>query len=269
MPELPEVETTRRGLQPHIEGQRIQRIEIRQPRLRWPIPADIQRFRGRELQALRRRGKYLIFDFGDDYWLGHLGMSGSLRLLAPDDPAERHEHVQVDFRNGQSLRYRDPRRFGALLTGQGDPLQHPLLHKLGPEPLSEDFNTDYFQRQCKRRNSAIKQVIMDSHVVVGVGNIYACESLFLAGIHPKTRASRLGRERLQRLLEAIRKVLSQAIAEGGTTLRDFTRSDGQPGYFAQQLLVYGRDGDCIRCGRSLKRIVQAQRSTFYCPGCQH
>ncbi len=270
MPELPEVETTRRGLQPHLEQRRIQRISIRQPRLRWPVPETIQDHRGRRIERLERRGKYLIFRLEDeDYWLWHLGMSGSLRLLPASEAAARHEHVQIDLDDGQSLRYRDPRRFGALLTGRGDPLAHELLHRLGPEPLGDAFDADYLQARCRRRSSAIKQVIMDSRVVVGVGNIYACESLFLAGIHPGTRASRIGRERIERLTRAIRQVLAEAIEQGGTTLRDFTRSDGQPGYFAQQLNVYGRQGPCPRCGRALRRIVQAQRSTYYCPGCQH
>ena len=270
MPELPEVETTRRGLQPHLEGRHIRRIDIRQPRLRWPVPETVCNRLGRRVERLERRGKYLIFRFDDAaYWLWHLGMSGSLRLLPAGDPAERHEHVQIDLDNGQSLRYRDPRRFGALLDGHGDPLEHELLARLGPEPLRDDFDADYLLQQCRRRSSAIKQVIMDSRVVVGVGNIYACESLFLAGIHPKTRASRIAPERIERLVRAIRQVLSDAIEQGGTTLRDFTRSDGQPGYFAQRLNVYGQKGPCPRCGRELKRITQAQRSTFYCPGCQH
>ncbi len=269
MPELPEVETTRRGLEPHLRGQPVTRIDIRQPRLRWPVPEALQSFRGHSLRNLKRRGKYLIFDFGEDYWLWHLGMSGSLRLLPPEAAPAAHEHVRVDFGNGPTLRYRDPRRFGALLCGSGDPLQHPLLANLGPEPLSDTFDGDWLHECCQRRSSAIKTVIMDSHVVVGVGNIYACESLFLAGINPKTRANRLSPGRAERLARSIRDVLAAAIEQGGTTLRDFTRSDGQPGYFAQRLNVYGQNGDCPRCGRGIRRIVQAQRSTFYCPGCQH
>jgi formamidopyrimidine-DNA glycosylase len=270
MPELPEVETTRRGLQPHLEQRRITRIDIRQPQLRWPVPETLSAQCGQRIERLQRRGKYLILRFeGDHYWLWHLGMSGSLRLLPADAPAGRHEHVQIDLDGGQSLRYRDPRRFGALLGGEGDPLRHPLLASLGPEPLGEGFDAAWLYRQCQRRSAAIKQVIMDSHVVVGVGNIYACESLFRAAIHPKTPARRIRLPRIGRLVDSIRTTLAEAIEQGGTTLRDFTRSDGQPGYFAQRLAVYGQQGDCPRCGRPIRRIVQAQRSTFYCPGCQH
>lgn len=268
MPELPEVETTRRGLAPHILERRIERIAVLQPKLRWPVPASIQQQQGAGIISIERRGKYLIMgtDRGSMIW--HLGMSGSMRIMPADAPGARHEHIQVILDDGNSIRYRDPRRFGALLYTDQDPLQHPLLANLGPEPLCEDFNVDYLQDRCRGRSSAIKNLVMDSHVVVGVGNIYASESLFSSGINPKTRASRISRQRLQRLVDAIKMVLQQAIDHGGTTLQDFTRADGKPGYFRNSLNVYGQQGPCPVCGQPIKRITLGQRSTFYCSHCQ-
>ena len=268
MPELPEVETTVQGLKPHCLQRKIKSIEIFQPRLRWPIPDEIKRLAGAHITAIKRRAKYILMQTDRGCMIWHLGMSGSMRILDAADPSAAHEHVKIDFDNGQSLRYIDPRRFGALLFTDSDPFQHELIRSLGPEPLSEDFNIDYLQQQCRKRATAIKNVIMDAHCVVGIGNIYACESLFLAAINPKTRASRISRKRLQRLLDSIRQVLQQAIEQGGTTLQDFTQTDGQPGYFAQSLNVYGNQGECPNCARLIKRITQGQRSTFYCSHCQ-
>ena len=269
MPELPEVETTVKGLRPHCLKQTIAAVSIFQPRLRWPIPEQqIQQLTGATIRSITRRAKYILIDTGRGHMIWHLGMSGSMRILDAADPSAAHEHVKIDFANGQSLRYIDPRRFGALLFTDSDPNQHPLIQSLGPEPLSDDFDTDYLLSQCKKRATAIKNVIMDAHCVVGIGNIYACESLFLAGVNPKTRASRISRKRLQRLVDSIKQVLQQAIEQGGTTLQDFTRTDGQPGYFAQSLNVYGNRGECPQCARLVKRIMQGQRSTFYCSHCQ-
>ncbi len=268
MPELPEVETTVRGLRPHCLDQRLAKIEIFQPRLRWPIPDAIRQLTDARIESIERRAKYILMQTSKGYMIWHLGMSGSMRILDAADPSPAHEHVKLHFSNGQSLRYIDPRRFGALLFSDGDPLQHKLIATLGPEPLSDDFNTDYLQQQCKKRATAIKQVIMDAHCVVGIGNIYACESLFLSGINPKTRANRIRKVRLQRLVDSIKQVLAQAILQGGTTLQDFTRTDGQPGYFAQSLNVYGNQGECPNCARPVKRFTQAQRSTYYCSRCQ-
>lgn len=269
MPELPEVETTLRGLVPHLSDQTISRIEIRQPRLRWPVPAQIQRLQGATIESLSRRGKYLLMYTDQGHMIWHLGMSGSMRILALDAASSKHEHIKMSFDNGISLRYIDPRRFGALLFVDTDPLLHKLIVSLGPEPLSDNFDTDYLQSRCMKRSTAIKNLIMDSHVVVGVGNIYACESLFLSRINPKTPAGRISRLRLDRLVNAIKQVLQCAIAQGGTTLQDFTRTDGQPGYFSQSLNVYGNKGACPRCAQAVKRITQGQRSTFYCSHCQH
>lgn len=270
MPELPEVETTRRGITPHLSGQRIERIEVRQPRLRWPVPQQVQSLVGAHIEAIQRRGKYLLMSTRRGTLIWHLGMSGSMRILPSSQlQTDKHEHIQLDLENGQSLRFRDPRRFGALLFTEDNPLHHPLLASLGPEPLTDAFNASYLQQQCARRNSAIKAVIMDSHVVVGVGNIYACESLFLSRINPRTRASRISLPRLEKLVASIQEILGQAIVQGGTTLQDFTQSDGKPGYFAQSLKVYGNHGNCPVCQQAVKRITQAQRSTFYCSHCQH
>ncbi len=268
MPELPEVETTVQGLKPHCLQRRIDAIHVFQPKLRWPIPTEIQQLVGANILAIRRRAKYILIETSQGHMIWHLGMSGSMRILDAADPSAGHEHVKIDFDNGLSLRYIDPRRFGALLYSDSDPYQHTLIQSLGPEPLSAAFDTDYLQTQCQKRSTAIKQVIMDAHCVVGIGNIYACESLFLARINPKTRASRISRGRLQRLVESIKQVLQQAIEQGGTTLQDFTQTDGKPGYFAQQLNVYGNQGECPACARPVKRIVQGQRSTFYCSHCQ-
>ena len=269
MPELPEVETTLRGVAPHLVGRRITEVDVRERRLRWPVPEEIDRLAGSIFVSARRRGKYLLFDVGRGTIILHLGMSGGLRVLDPDVAWKKHDHLALRLDSGKELRFHDPRRFGCVLFCEGDPEEHPLLRDLGPEPLGGEFSADYLQGLARGRKVSIKQLIMNSQVVVGVGNIYACEALFLAGIHPLREAGKVSGARLERLVAAIRQVLSAAIESGGTTLRDFLNEDGQPGYFKQSLNVYGREGEaCKVCGRTIKRIVQAQRSTFYCGRCQ-
>jgi formamidopyrimidine-DNA glycosylase len=269
MPELPEVETTRQGLLPRLQGRALRRIVVRNPSLRWPVPDDLEaRLAGLTLQSLDRRGKYLLFDFGQATQIVHLGMSGSLRFAEADEPAALHDHVDWLFDDGSILRLRDPRRFGAVLWTD-DVARHPLLAHLGPEPLTPAFDAAWLHAQCRRRNVAIKQVIMDAGVVVGVGNIYASESLFHAGIRPATAARRLSRPACERLVAAIRQVLTAAIAAGGSSLRDYVRSSGELGYFQLQTRVYDREGlPCKTCGTPIRRIVQGQRASFYCPVCQ-
>lgn len=269
MPELPEVETSRRGIEPHILNKKVTDVIIRQKQLRWPIPARLKsQLKGQLIRQVERRGKYILLRTDVGTAILHLGMSGSLRILPTGTPAEKHDHVDIVF-GKITLRLRDPRRFGALLWTSADPLQHKLLSKLGPEPLSDEFNADYLYQLSRTRKVAIKTLIMNSQVVVGVGNIYASESLFAAGISPLRRADRISLPRYQRLVIAIKDILQRAIAQGGTTLRDFTRQDGKPGYFQQILNVYGRGQQpCPHCAQAIKQITQAQRSTFYCPHCQ-
>ncbi len=270
MPELPEVETTLRGLSPHLQGQRIKQAIIRNANLRWPIPDNLSAMlRKQTIQALNRRAKYLLLECDDGTLILHLGMSGSLRVLPANTPAEKHDHFDLLLENGTLMRLRDPRRFGAVLWHTGDISQHKLFASLGPEPLLEDFDGAYLYRVTRKRSAAIKLVIMDSQVVVGVGNIYASESLFHAGIRPQLPAGKLSLPRCNRLVQTIRETLSASIAQGGSTLRDFTDSNGKPGYFQQTYRVYGRTGEpCRMCETSIKQIVQGQRSTFYCPVCQ-
>lgn len=269
MPELPEVETTRLGLLPRLQHRTLVHIVVRNPRLRWPVPPDLEiRLGGLALKGLDRRGKYLLFDFGAATQIVHLGMSGSLRLVEPHEPAALHDHVDWLFDDGTVLRLRDPRRFGAVLWTD-DATRHPLLARLGPEPLTPAFDAAYLHAQCQRRSTAIKQVIMDAQVVVGVGNIYASESLFHAGIRPVTAARRLSRPACARLVAAIRQVLTAAIAAGGSSLRDYIASDGELGYFQLQTRVYDRAGlPCRTCASPIRRMMQGQRSSFYCPTCQ-
>ena len=268
MPELPEVETTRRGIEAHVSGQRIDRVILRDTRLRWPVSPEVSGIEGQRIEGVTRRAKYLLMALQQGNLIWHLGMSGSMRVLSTGTPAALHEHVELQLANGQSLKFRDPRRFGALLYCEGNPLQHRLLIALGPEPLSDEFNGDYLYRQCRGRSAAIKVFIMNSHVVVGVGNIYASEALHLAGIRPTRAAGRISRARITRLVDAIRATLSAAIDQGGTTLQDFTQADGKPGYFRQSLRVYGNKGNCLSCGRAIRQLTQGQRTTFYCPTCQ-
>ena len=270
MPELPEVETTRRGIAPHIEGQRLTAVKVRNARLRWPIAADLPaRLTGRLVVAVRRRAKYLLFELDDSSsLLVHLGMSGSLRVLAVQTPPGKHDHIDLVL-DERCVRLRDPRRFGAVLWTPDDPSIHPRLAHLGPEPLSADFCGNYLHRRARGRRLAVKQLLMDGKVVVGVGNIYANEALFRAGIRPHRAAGSISLTRLQRLAEEVKAVLNEAINQGGTTLRDFQREDGSPGYFRIQLRVYGRGGrPCLECGKPLTEVRIGQRSTVYCTNCQ-
>lgn len=269
MPELPEVETVRRGLAPHIENQRILGARVRDGRLRWPVPSNLDEIlSGQTVRALARRGKYLIFRFDAGALLCHLGMSGSLRLADAATAPEKHDHLDLLLEDGRLLRYRDPRRFGALLWSD-DPSRHPLLAHLGVEPLSDDFDGSTLHGLCAGRTTAIKTLLMDAHGVVGIGNIYANEALFHAGIDPRLVAGRLSRPRCKRLAEAVKDTLTRAIAAGGSTLRDFVDGQGKPGYFQQTYFVYGRTGEvCRRCGGPIRQIRQGARSTFFCPRCQ-
>lgn len=270
MPELPEVETTLRGIEPHTQGQRISRVVVRDPRLRWPVPDDIRKAEGQRVTGLRRRAKYLLIDLEQGGLIIHLGMSGSLRVLSEPRTAEKHDHFDIELESGTCLRFNDPRRFGAFLWSDDSPDSHELLGKLGPEPLSDDFSAEYLYHRSRKRRVAVKNFIMNGQVVVGVGNIYASEALFMAGIHPQRAAGKIAAERYASLVDSIRDVLSRAIRQGGTTLRDFVNSNGAPGYFAQELLVYDRAGsDCFQCGATVRQKVIGQRSSYYCPSCQH
>ena len=270
MPELPEVETSRRGISPHLLNQTITRILIRQYKLRWPIPRKLASYaKDQTINAIERRGKYLLLKLGNGTIIIHLGMSGSLRICDASIPAEKHDHIDIICSNKKILRLKDPRKFGCVLWTKEDPLTHKLLSKLGPEPLSSAFDTDTLYAASRKRSCSIKSFIMNSHIVVGVGNIYACESLFLSGINPKRKAGSLSKVRCEKLVENIKQILKSAIKQGGTTLKDFTREDGKPGYFAQNLNVYGRAGEaCVDCNKPIKQITQQQRSTFYCSHCQ-
>lgn len=270
MPELPEVETTLRGLSPHLTGQQVGDVIIRNPRLRWPIPADLpELMRGHTIRRMWRRAKYLLVAFDHGTLILHLGMSGSLRILTTSAPALPHEHFDLLLQNGTLMRLRDPRRFGAVLWHEGDIAAHPLLAALGPEPLEKDFTGEYLYAATRKRKAAVKLLIMDNHVVVGVGNIYANEALFRAGIKPQLAAGKLSRERCMLLSKAIREVLRAAIKKGGSSLRDYVGSDGKQGYFQQEYFVYGRSGEpCRRCGTTVKQLRQGQRASFYCPQCQ-
>lgn len=270
MPELPEVEVTRRGLAAHLTGQTIAKVVIRHARLRWPIPKNLPKLlHGKTIRALRRRAKYLLVEFDHGTLILHLGMSGSLCLLPAKTPAEKHDHFDLVLESGMLMRLRDPRRFGAVLWHSGDVNAHPLLAALGPEPLGKDFDARYLYQATRGRSIAIKQLIMDSSVVVGVGNIYANEALFRAGIKPQLAAGKLSLPRCAKLVAAIRDTLNEAIRHGGSSLRDFVNAAGQSGYFQQHYRVYGRGGEsCRKCGTLIRQIRQGQRSSFYCPKCQ-
>jgi formamidopyrimidine-DNA glycosylase len=272
MPELPEVETTRRGIAPHVCGQRVARIDVYDSRLRWPVPADLdRRARGATIDRVDRRSKYLLFRLRDATLIVHLGMTGTLRVFpeARAPARSRHDHVDIVLEDGTLLRYRDPRRFGAMLWAERDAASHPLLDALGPEPFDDAFDAEYLWRTTRNRRSAIKLVLMDNHVVCGAGNIYANEALFRAGIRPTLRANRLSKARLARLVVAVRDVLAAAIAKGGSTLRDYVGSDGSAGYFQLEYFVYGREGEaCRACRTPIRQARQGARSTFYCPNCQ-
>ena len=273
MPELPEVEVTRRGIAPVLTGHRVSGVIARTPALRYPLPENLDRtLAGHCLAAVSRRGKYLLLDFGHGHLMIHLGMSGSLRLVPANLPAEKHDHFDLVFAiKGKTvaLRLRDPRRFGAILWLEGDPNEHPLLAVLGIEPLTEEFSAAWLKRELAGLSAAIKPTLMDSHRVVGIGNIYASESLFRAGIDPRVAAGRISLKRLERLVPVIKTTLEAAIDAGGSSLRDFIHSDGSSGYFQQQYFVYGRSGaPCHVCGRPVRDMRQGQRATFFCAGCQ-
>ncbi|MBL1457106.1 MAG: bifunctional DNA-formamidopyrimidine glycosylase/DNA-(apurinic or apyrimidinic site) lyase [Methylophaga sp.] len=270
MPELPEVETTRRGIAPYIENQQVKQIVIRDSRLRWPITDNLEeKLCGKIIQSVSRRAKYLLLHTHEGTLFIHLGMSGRLRILTMFQPAEKHDHVDIVFANNIILRFTDPRRFGAVLWTTEPPLQHPLLHHLGPEPLEADFDAEYMFQRSRKRQVSIKTFIMNAEIVVGVGNIYASESLFLSAIHPQLIAAKLTKKQAVKLVAAIKLTLEKAIVAGGTTLRDFRDSEGKPGYFAQELWVYARQNqDCKQCGHPIELIRQSQRATYFCPYCQ-
>jgi formamidopyrimidine-DNA glycosylase len=269
VPELPEVEITRRGIEPFVLGKTITGVAVRNPNLRQRVPRNISRLAvGQRVVRLQRRGKYLLFECDTGSIILHLGMSGSLRVIEPQSAPRKHDHVDIVF-GGSALRLRDPRRFGVVLWSRGDPSRHPLLARLGVEPLSEEFSADFLYRTTRGRDVGIKQLLMNAGVIVGVGNIYANESLFKAGIHPRVRAGRLSRERCARLVDAVRETLIAAIAAGGSSLRDFVHSDGASGYFQQHYYVYDRAAlPCRVCGGRIRVARLGQRSSFYCAKCQ-
>jgi formamidopyrimidine-DNA glycosylase len=270
LPELPEVETTRRGLEPHARRRRIVEVALYERRLRWPVPARLAAsVRGQRLKRVGRRAKYLLLELESGTLLLHLGMSGNIRIVPAHAPRRPHDHFDLVLDSGKALRFNDPRRFGSLIYTRGDPLAHRLLARLAPEPFDAAFDAAYLHRITRRRRVAVKPLLMNSQLVVGVGNIYASEALFRARIAPRRQARSLTRAESARLVRAVRAVLAQAIRAGGTTLRDYLKTDGEPGYFRQRLYVYERAGKpCRRCGTPVRAITQGQRSTYYCPHCQ-
>ena len=270
MPELPEVETTRRGLAPHLLNRRIRTAIVRNAALRVPIPRNLPKLvSDKTIESVDRRGKYLLIGCGSGTLIIHLGMSGRLWLVDSKTTIETHDHFDLVLENGKSVRLRDPRRFGLVVWQRGDPLQHPLLASIGPEPLSDRFDGAWLYEITRTRSAAIKLVLMDSHVVAGVGNIYASEALFRAGINPKTPARRIGLARYELLVEKVRETLEAAIQAGGSTLRDYVGGDGRAGYFQNEHLVYDRTGEpCTKCGAPIRELRQGARATFYCPVCQ-
>ena len=269
MPELPEVETTLRGIKPHIIGRKITEVNVRNKNLRWPVSRKVSSLAGSKFSRIKRRGKYILIDVNDGILIIHLGMSGSLRIVKYDQEFRKHDHIDIKMDSGKSLRYHDPRRFGCFLFHSGNINNHKLLKHLGPEPLGKQFCGEFLYLKSRGRNVSIKQFIMNAQTVVGVGNIYACEALFFSGINPKRSASKISRERYNKLAENIKMVLQSSIEMGGTTLRDFVNEVGEPGYFKQSLMAYGREEDhCTKCDKAISRIVQTGRSTFYCSSCQ-
>ena len=270
MPELPEVETTRRGLEPHVTGQTILRLTVHDHRLRWPVDARLpELLAGQRVESVDRRAKYLLLRLTRGTVLWHLGMSGSLRIVPSNLPVASHDHIDLALASGQTVRFNDPRRFGSVLYVTGDPQRHKLLAKLAPEPFDAAFDAQYLWHKSRRRKVSVKQLIMNGQVVTGVGNIYASEVLFQSGIRPRRQSRSLKREEAARLVAAIRKVLRQAIRVGGTTLRDYVDPEGNPGYFRQKLFVYERDEEpCRHCATFIRTFTQGQRSTYYCPTCQ-
>ncbi len=270
MPELPEVETTLRGIAPHLTGQTVRAVVVRQPRLRWPVPQALNNeLPGHVIERVSRRGKYLLLHTAPGTVILHLGMSGSLRIVPCDTPAEKHDHVDLALANGDCLRLRDPRRFGAVLWTRADAAAHKLLASLGPDPLENGFSGDYLFRASRGRSRAIRDLLIDGRIVAGIGNIYANEALFSASIHPRRAAGRISRKRYQRLARVLRATLKRAIAAGGTTLRDFRSASGDAGYFQLRARVYGRAGSpCRRCGRPIRAAALGGRRIFYCGHCQ-
>ena len=270
MPELPEVETTCKGIAPHIENNTITKVIVRNRSLRWPIPTGLNaKLTKKKIISVTRRAKYILINTNIGTLIIHLGMSGSLRVLSTNDAVEKHDHFELQFKDGICMRLRDPRRFGCVLWEKNDALQHKLLINLGPEPLNKEFNAELLFEKSRKRKTSIKQFIMDAKIIVGVGNIYASESLFLSGINPKKLAGKITKKNATDLTTAIKKILKQAIKQGGTTLKDFRSSDGKPGYFQQKLKVYDRkDEPCVKCKKPIKQITLGQRSTFYCSSCQ-
>jgi formamidopyrimidine-DNA glycosylase len=269
MPELPEVEVCRLGISPHVVSNEVTKVIVRNARLRWPIPDEVQTIVGQSVVSVERRAKYLLLRFNTGTLLLHLGMSGTIRIIDKATPIAKHDHFELVFINGTVLRLNDPRRFGAVLWLDNHHDEQGLLSKLGPEPLSDDFCHDYLFTKAKNRNVPIKTFLMNNHIVVGVGNIYANEALFQAGILPIVKAGTISNKRFNRLTDIIKQVLSAAIEQGGTTLKDFTQADGRPGYFAQSLFVYGRAGQpCLICESILLEIRQSNRSSVYCSKCQ-
>jgi len=268
MPELPEVETTKNGLAKLLTNKCITKVEIRNPNLRWRIDSSIQsNLANQTIQSFSRRGKYILFNLEKGHLMIHLGMSGKIKVVDIHEPVKKHDHFLLYF-NDKVMRFNDPRRFGSIFYL--DNLSHKLLNSLGVEPLEDKFHRDYLFENSRNKTQNVKAFIMDSKIVVGVGNIYACESLFKTGINPKTKANKISKQRYIDLTENIKKVLTRAIKAGGTTLQDFAKVDGKPGYFSQELSVYGRGNEhCFNCSGKIKRIVQNQRSTFYCPKCQN
>ncbi len=269
MPELPEVETTRRGIEPHLAGRIVRRLLLRERRLRWPVPDAVANgLVGLPVDRVRRRAKYLLLDNARGSAIVHLGMSGSLRVLESAAPLRAHDHWDLLLGDGRLLRYNDPRRFGCLLWQPAGEV-HPLLAQLGPEPFDRGFDGGYLYARAHGRSGPVKHFLMDQSIVVGVGNIYAAEALFRAGIDPRRAAGRVSRARFEALTQAVKAILGHAIERGGTTLRDFLKPDGEPGYFEQELLVYGRAGEpCRVCATPVKSVRLGQRSSFYCPKCQ-
>jgi len=271
MPELPEVETTRRGILPHLLGRRIRALNVRESRLRWPIPAEVPSVvQGQWVRSVERRAKYILMGLDQGTLIGHLGMSGSMRILTGNLPVPRkHDHFDLLMEEGVCLRYHDPRRFGALLWTDGPADEHPLLAHLGPEPLTSAFDGDGLYALARQRKTPVKSLIMDNQVVVGVGNIYANEALYAAGIHPLRPARRISKARYASLVDEIKAVLTRSIETGGTTLRDYVNGEGTPGYFALRLNVYGKSGEsCPRCREPIRTVRSGQRGTFFCPRCQ-
>lgn len=271
MPELPEVETVRRGITPHVLDRTIEAVVVRDRRLRWPVPKNFTGLvQGARITATDRRGKYLILVLDNkDRVLIHLGMSGRLLVLAAGHPLKKHDHVDFMLSGGLLLRYNDPRRFGAVLPWSAKDKTHPLIETMGPEPFSDAFNGDYLFKLSRRRSAPVKSFVMDGRVVVGAGNIYAAEALFRSGLRPSKLAGKLTRAQCNVLAKHIRAVLAEAVEQGGTTLRDFFGADGQPGYFQQKLFVYGRENKpCRKCRTKIRRVIIGQRSSFYCPQCQ-